>query len=88
MMALSAKEASHPTHVHPSVQIPQGSFTPALDAELKELANVMALSAKEASDTRSEVAASLYRRLLKEEVTSRRIDAAESPAKVCGCSIS
>lgn len=45
---------------------------------------MMALSAKEASDTRSEVAASLYRRLLKEEVTSRRIDAAESPAKVSG----
>ncbi len=43
---------------------------------------MLCLGAKETADIRSEVAAGLYRKLLKEEVTSRRIDQAESPAKV------
>jgi hypothetical protein len=45
---------------------------------------MLCLGAKEASDIRSEVAAGLYRKLLKEEVASRRIDAASSPAQVLG----
>lgn len=40
------------------------------------------MNAKEAQQMRDEVAAKLYRRLLKEEVTSKRIDQAESPATV------
>lgn len=60
----------------------QGAFTPAIDADLKELAAVLCLGAREAADVRSEVAAGLYRKLLREEVTSRRIDDAEAPAKV------
>ena len=59
------------------------SFTPAIEADLKELAVVLCLGAKEANDIRSDVAGSLYKRLLREEVTSRRIDAAASPAQVC-----
>lgn len=43
---------------------------------------MLCLGAKESADVRSEVAAGLYRKLLKEEVTSRRIDSAASPAKV------
>ena len=58
----------------------EGAFTPEVDADLKDLAAVLCLSAKEAAAARAEVAAALYRRLLKEEVTSRRLDAAASPA--------
>jgi hypothetical protein len=43
---------------------------------------MLCLGSKETADARAEVAAGLYRRLLREEVTSRRIDAAASPAKV------
>jgi hypothetical protein len=43
---------------------------------------MLCLGAKETADIRAEVAAALYRRLLKEEVTSRRIDAAADPEKV------
>ncbi|KIY96976.1 hypothetical protein MNEG_10986 [Monoraphidium neglectum] len=60
----------------------EGAFTPAIDSDLKDLAATLCLSAREASDARTGVAAQLYRRLLREEVTSRRIDEAESPAKV------
>jgi hypothetical protein len=49
---------------------------------VKELATMLCLGAKEAADIRSEVAAGVYRRLLKEEVASKRIDAAASPAQV------
>ncbi|KAI8475724.1 MAG: hypothetical protein J3K34DRAFT_517150 [Monoraphidium minutum] len=59
----------------------EGAFTPAIDADLKELSAMLCLGSKAAADVRSEVAAGLYRRLLREEVTSRRIDGAESPAK-------
>lgn len=45
-------------------------------------AQIIELSAREAKTMRDEVAAKLYRRLLKEEVTSRRIDEAEDPATV------
>ncbi|GBF94257.1 110 kDa translocon of chloroplast envelope inner membrane [Raphidocelis subcapitata] len=62
----------------------EGAFTPAIESELKDLSAILCLSAKEAADARSEVAAVLYRRLLREEVTSRRIDAAASPAQVLG----
>jgi len=63
---------------------PQGAFTPAIESDLKELSAMLCLSAKDASDIRSEIAAGLYRKLLKEEVASRRIDQATSPAKVLG----
>ena len=43
---------------------------------------MLGMNAKEAQQMRDEVAAKLYRRLLKEEVTSKRIDHAESPATV------
>lgn len=82
------------THHHPSLDPysprppfvfhPQGAFTLQIEADLKDLAAMLRLKPKEAADIRAEVAANLYRRLLKEEVSSRRIDAAESPAKV-GC---
>lgn len=60
----------------------QRAFTPALDADLKELASILCLAPKDAADLRAEVAAGLYRRLLKDEVTSGRIDKAPSPAQV------
>jgi hypothetical protein len=52
---------------------------------MRELGVVLCLGAKEAAETRNEIAAALYKKLLREEVTSRRIDAAASPAQVCGC---
>ncbi|KAG2482678.1 hypothetical protein HYH03_018413 [Edaphochlamys debaryana] len=60
----------------------EGEFSAALDSDASELATIMSLGAKETQALRDEVAARLYRRLLKEEVTSGRLDAAESPAKV------
>ena len=42
----------------------------------------MCMGAKEAGEIRSDVAGALYKKLLREEVTSRRIDAAASPAQV------
>ncbi|PNW77802.1 hypothetical protein CHLRE_10g452450v5 [Chlamydomonas reinhardtii] len=59
-----------------------GEFSAALDAEAAELATVMCMGAKETQGLRDEVSAKLYRRLLKEEVTSGRLDAAGSPASV------
>lgn len=49
-----------------------GEFTASLDAAAHELAAILCLGAKEAGAMRDEVAARLYRRLLKEEVTSGR----------------
>lgn len=57
-------------------------FTAELDADAAELATILCLGAKETQGLRDEVAARLYRRLLKEEVTSGRLDAAASPAAV------
>jgi hypothetical protein len=63
----------------------QGAFTPEIEADLKDLSQIFTLAPKEAADLRAEVAAGLYRRLLKDEVTSKRIDAAASPAQVIAC---
>lgn len=43
---------------------------------------ILSLSAKEAAVIREDVSAALYRRMLKEEVTSKRLEAAASPAQV------
>ena len=51
---------------------------------MKDLAFLLCLGAKEAADIRGEVSAALYKKLLREEVTSKRIDAATSPAEVRG----
>jgi len=55
---------------------------PDLERGARELAAVLGIPAKEAADARAEVAGTLYRALLKAEVSSRRIDAAPSPAAV------
>jgi hypothetical protein len=55
-----------------------GAGLPALPA----LQTILCLGAKDATANTQEVSAKLYRSLLKEEVTSRRIDTAESPAQV------
>ncbi|KIY98725.1 hypothetical protein MNEG_9237, partial [Monoraphidium neglectum] len=60
----------------------EGAFTPEIEADLKDLSQIFTLAPKEAADLRAEVAAGLYRRLLKDEVTSKRIDAAASPAQL------
>ena len=53
-----------------------------IEADLKELSVILCLGAKETNEIRSDVAGALYKRLLREEVTSRRIDEAASPAQV------
>eukprot|EP00877_Chromochloris_zofingiensis_P006644 jgi/Chrzof1/2232/Cz11g07180.t1_TIC110[v5.2] len=60
----------------------ENRFTAQHEADIKDLATVLCLSNKEATEIRLGVAANLYKKLLREEVTSRRIDAAESPAGV------
>ncbi|GLC39997.1 hypothetical protein PLESTB_000120100 [Pleodorina starrii] len=57
-------------------------FSSELEADAAELATILCLGAKETQALRDEVSAKLYRRLLKEEVTSGRLDAAASPAGV------
>ena len=53
-----------------------------IEADLKELSVILCMGAKETNEIRSDVAGALYKRLLREEVTSRRIDEAASPAQV------
>ena len=60
------------------------AITPALDADLKALAAMLALPPKDAADARAEVAAALYRRLLKDAVAGGRLDSAASPAQALG----
>jgi hypothetical protein len=60
----------------------EGRFNAQIEADLKELAVILCLGAKDAGEVRSDIAGALYKRLLREEVTSRRIDAASSPAQV------
>ncbi|KAF6255592.1 hypothetical protein COO60DRAFT_1641425 [Scenedesmus sp. NREL 46B-D3] len=62
----------------------EGRFTPQIEADLKELAVVLCLGSKDSGEVRSGIAGTLYKRLLREEVTSRRIDAASSPAQLLG----
>ncbi|EFJ41589.1 hypothetical protein VOLCADRAFT_98450 [Volvox carteri f. nagariensis] len=59
-----------------------GEFSAQMDADAAELATIMCMGAKETQALRDEVSAKLYRRLLKEEVTSGRLDSATSPASV------
>lgn len=60
----------------------QGGISIALEQEAKDLQSIFNLGSKDAQVIRDEVAAKLYKRLLKEEVTSGRLDAAPSPAAV------
>eukprot|EP00878_Enallax_costatus_P008337 GHUV01008715.1.p1 GENE.GHUV01008715.1~~GHUV01008715.1.p1 ORF type:complete len:884 (+),score=360.27 GHUV01008715.1:261-2912(+) len=62
----------------------EGKFTPQIEADLKELSVVLCMGAKETNEIRSDVAGALYKRLLREAVTSRKIDEAPSPAQVLG----
>lgn len=62
----------------------EGRFTPQIESGLKELSVILCLGAKESGEVRGDVAGQLYKRLLREEVTSRRLDAAASPAQVGG----
>ncbi|GFR49409.1 hypothetical protein Agub_g11462 [Astrephomene gubernaculifera] len=59
-----------------------GEFSSELEADVGQLSTVLCLGARETGALRDEVAAKMYRRLLKEEVTSGRLDAAASPATV------
>lgn len=59
-----------------------GMFTDALEADVTDLAFVMGLSPKEVDAVRGEVVSKMYRKLLREEVQSGRLEAAESPATV------
>lgn len=60
----------------------EGQFTPQLEANMKDLQSILSLSAKEASLISEDIAATLYKNMLREEVTSKRIDEAASPAAV------
>jgi len=60
----------------------EGQFTIKLSNELDELMFVLGLGPKEAERVTTEVCSKVYRRLLREEVTSGRLDAAESKATV------
>eukprot|EP00879_Flechtneria_rotunda_P009976 GHRR01010432.1.p1 GENE.GHRR01010432.1~~GHRR01010432.1.p1 ORF type:complete len:735 (+),score=296.51 GHRR01010432.1:437-2641(+) len=62
----------------------EGKFTPQIEADVKELSVILCMGAKEAGEVRSDVAGALYKKLLREEVQSRRIDTAQSPAQVLG----
>mmetsp|Transcript_30974 Transcript_30974/g.68639 ORF Transcript_30974/g.68639 Transcript_30974/m.68639 type:complete len:1037 (+) Transcript_30974:146-3256(+) len=57
-------------------------FSSSLEADARDLQTILGLAAREAQVLQDEVAAKLYKKLLREEVTSRRIDEAESPASV------
>ncbi len=59
-----------------------GAFTDSLEADVKDLAFVMGLSSKEVEAVRGEVVSKMYRKLLRQEVQSGRLEAAESPATV------
>jgi hypothetical protein len=58
------------------------AFSDELDQERKELATILCLGAKDATNAQQEVSAKLYRALLREEVVSKRIDESSSPAQV------
>ncbi|GMH36433.1 hypothetical protein BSKO_04301 [Bryopsis sp. KO-2023] len=59
-----------------------GQMTVQLEKDLEDMMIVLALGPKEADAIREEVASKMYRKLLKEEVTSGRLDAADSKASV------
>lgn len=61
----------------------QNRFTAQHEADIKDLATVLCLSNKEATEIRLGVAANLYKKLLREEVTSRRCGQA-TQLQLCG----
>ncbi|KAK9829243.1 hypothetical protein WJX72_004725 [[Myrmecia] bisecta] len=68
-------------YVEESVRL-DGSFTDRLARDLAELQQVLALGQKEANEIVGEITSKAYRQLLREEVTSGRLDAAPSKAAV------
>ena len=80
-----------PTHTHslPRVFLEErlqqdGAFTDALERDAVDLRTIMGLGSKEAAGIEADVKEKAYRRLLREEVTSGRLDAAPSKAEVLG----
>ncbi|KAL4434488.1 hypothetical protein ABPG75_000929 [Micractinium tetrahymenae] len=61
-----------------------GAFTDALEGDCAELRTLMGLGNKEAAQIEEEVKTATYKRLLREEVTSGRLAAADSKAQVLG----
>ncbi|KAF5843790.1 hypothetical protein DUNSADRAFT_5027 [Dunaliella salina] len=61
-----------------------GEFTPAVEADAHDLQQMIKMPQKEAHMLHDEVAARLYKRLLREAVTSGKLDSSESPAEVLG----
>jgi len=61
-----------------------GEFTPAIEADVHDLQQMIKMPQKEAHMLHDEVAARLYKRLLREAVTSGKLDSSESPAEVLG----
>lgn len=60
------------------------AFTDALEADSADLRTIIGLGPKEATAIEDEVKEKTYRKLLREEVTSGRLDAAPSKAEVLG----
>ncbi|PSC73353.1 chloroplastic isoform X2 [Micractinium conductrix] len=61
-----------------------GAFSDSLDSDTAELRRLLGLGNKEAAQIEAEVKTSTYKRLLRDEVTSGRLAAAESKAEVLG----
>ncbi|CAL8468289.1 g7829 [Coccomyxa elongata] len=61
-----------------------GEFTDALEDDLADAQKLLALGPREAEDIRSEIVSKTYKRLLREEFASGRLDAAPSKAEVLG----
>ena len=60
----------------------EGRFSEQLESDVSNLQQTLALGTKEANSLRDEISSKVYRRLLREEVTSGRLDAAASKAAV------
>ncbi|EFN52285.1 hypothetical protein CHLNCDRAFT_139027 [Chlorella variabilis] len=61
-----------------------GAFTDGLEADAAQLRTLMGLGNKECADIEADVKQAAYKRLLREEVTTGRLAAAESKAEVLG----
>lgn len=61
-----------------------GAFTDALEADAADLRTIIGLGPKEAASIENDVKEKTYRKLLRDEVTSGRLDAAASKAEVLG----
>lgn len=59
-----------------------GSFTDELEADMNELQALLCIPSKDAVKVQDDIASALYKKLLRDEVRSQRIDKAESPAEV------